>query len=125
MSKTVAVLLADGFEEIEAITPIDILRRLEFNVIIAGLSDDVSGAHGIKIDVDKSLDDLSAKNLDAVLLPGGLPGSTHLRDDERVIRLVREMAEAGKIVSAICAAPIVLAKAGLMKGKTCTGYPME
>ena len=125
MSKTIAVLFAEGFEEIEAVTPVDILRRLDFNVVMAGFAGEVVGAHGMSLKMDALLDDLSADELDAVILPGGLPGSTNLRDDERVIRLVRSMADAGKVVAAICAAPIVLAKAGIMTGRCCTGYPMD
>ena len=124
MSKTIAVLFADGFEEIEAVTPVDILRRLDFKVVMAGFADEVAGAHGMSLKMDTLVDDLVADDLDAIVLPGGLPGSTNLRDDDRVLRLVSSMSDAGKVVAAICAAPIVLAKAGIMKGRTCTGYPM-
>ena len=125
MSNKIAVLFANGFEEIEAVTPVDILRRLEFDVIMAGTDERVAGSHGIEMKMDTVIELLDSTELDAVVLPGGLPGSTNLRDDEQVIRLVQSMFDAGKVVAAICAAPIVLAKAGVMSGKTCTGYPMQ
>lgn len=124
MSKKIAVLLAEGFEEIEAVVPIDVLRRLEFEVVTASLGGRVSGSHGIVFEADGLVDGLDAAELDAVILPGGLPGAENLKNSPKVISLVKEMYNAGKIVAAICAAPIILAKAGIMTGKTCTGYPM-
>ena len=124
MSRKMAVLLAEGFEEIEAVIPIDVLRRLEFEVVTVSLGGKVSGSHGIIFDPDCLIDALDAAALDAVILPGGLPGAENLKNSPQVINLVREMYNAGKIVAAICAAPIALAQAGIMKGKTCTGYPM-
>ena len=123
--KSIAILLEEGFEEIEAIVPIDVLRRLEFNVILAGKSLQVSGSHSVEIKADSLISQLKYEELDAVILPGGLPGSTNLRDNRDVIKLVSEMYSAGKLVAAICAAPIVLAEAGIMSGKKSTGYPME
>ena len=123
--KSIAILLEDGFEEIEAIVPIDVLRRLEFNVILAGRTLQVSGSHSVEIKADRLISQLTAEELDAVILPGGLPGSTNLRDDNDVIKLVSDMYDAGKLVAAICAAPIVLAEAGIMSGKKSTGYPMD
>jgi 4-methyl-5(b-hydroxyethyl)-thiazole monophosphate biosynthesis len=122
--KKIAILLEDGFEEIEAIVPIDVLRRLEFDVILAGKTAKVAGAHNIHIDTDSLIEELKADELDAVILPGGLPGSTNLRDNPVVIELISSMYNSGKLVSAICAAPIALQKAGIMNGKVCTGYPM-
>lgn len=124
MSKKIAVLLAEGFEEIEAVVPIDVLRRLEFNVVTASITDKVSGSHGVAFDSDCLIDNLESADLDAVILPGGLPGAENLKNSPKVISLVKEMNTAGKIVAAICAAPIALAEAGIMAGKTCTGYPM-
>ena len=124
MSKKIAILFAEGFEEIEAVTPVDILRRLEFDVVMAGDSLNVTGSHDMALQMDCLISDLSASELDAVVLPGGLPGSTNLRDDPMVLELIRSMHDAGKVVAAVCAAPIALAKAGVLKGKTCTGYPM-
>ena len=124
MKKKIAVLLADGFEETEAIVPSDVLARLGCTVIHAGIRDRfVTGSHGFRIEASCLLKDLNADDLDAVFLPGGLPGATNLRDDPSVIALIRKMNDAGKIVSAICAAPIVLDKADVVKGRKVTGYP--
>lgn len=124
MQKRVAVLLAEGFEEIEAVVPIDVLRRLDVDVVTIAVDGNPVGAHDLDIKADCSMDDLVREELDAVILPGGLPGATNLMASNEVISLVQEMNSAGKIVAAICAAPIVLAQAGIMDGKTCTGYPM-
>jgi len=125
MSKEIAVLLADGFEEIEAVVPIDFLRRLDFNVITASLNEKTVGAHNLSFDVDCNINDLDIPSLDAVILPGGLPGAENLRNSHIIISLIQQMNNAGKIIAAICAAPIVLAEAGIMTGKICTGYPMK
>lgn len=120
----ILVILASGFEETEAVAPSDIWKRLGFNVTIAGLDDmQVTGAHGIVIEADALLDEVIGLDFDAVFLPGGMPGSTILRDDERVCNLVKTMADAGKVVSAICAAPMVLSKCGVLKGRKFTMYP--
>lgn len=124
MRKKVAVLLAEGFEEIEAVIPIDVLRRLDVEVVTAAVGDKPVGAHNLAFEADCRISDLAADELDALILPGGMPGSTNLMASAEVISLVRDLHSAGKIVAAICAAPIVLAKAGIMAGKTCTGYPM-
>lgn len=124
MQKKIAVLLAEGFEEIEAIVPIDVLRRLDQNVITATVGGQSNGAHGIIFETDCNISELNVDELDAVILPGGLPGATNLQKSAEVISLVRQLNHSGKIVAAICAAPIVLAEAGIMAGKTCTGYPM-
>ena len=122
--KTVAVLLADGFEEIEAVVPSDILKRLGYEVITAGIKPGtVTGAHGIRATPQCGIADLDADSLDAVFLPGGMPGSTNLRDCPAVIALLRKLYESGKTVSAICAAPIVLHKAGITGERRVTGYP--
>lgn len=120
----ILVILASGFEEIEATAPSDIWRRLGFKVTIAGLDDmQITGAHGIVVESDALLDEVKELDFDAVFLPGGMPGSTNLRDDERVCALVAKMAAAGKVVSAICAAPMVLSKCGVLNGKKFTMYP--
>ena len=124
MTKKIAVLLEEGFEEIEAIVPIDVLRRLEFNLSMAGVSSEVTGAHGVRIRTDFLISEVNYAEFDAVILPGGMPGSANLKDNSDVISLVKKMYAAGKITAAICAAPIVFAEAGIMTGKRCTGYPM-
>ena len=123
-NKKVLVILADGFEEIEAITPIDVLKRAGLDVILAGLSSKtVSGSHGIKIETDILLNDY--KDLpDAIVLPGGLPGAKNLAESPKVAELVKKMNQAKKIVGAICAAPaLVLAPIGILNGKKATCYP--
>ncbi|NQZ59979.1 MAG: DJ-1/PfpI family protein [Lentisphaeraceae bacterium] len=121
------VLFAEGFEEIEAITPVDVLRRANIEVITAGLSDlKVTGSHGISIAVDKLLDDvISREDFDILILPGGLPGSHYLRDDGRVIDLIRHMNAQEKLIAAICAAPVALEEAGILKNKKVTSHPSK
>lgn len=124
--KKIAVLLADGFEEIEALAPSDILKRLGYDVVLAGIKPGaVTGAHGIPVQPACELGELDADSLDAVFLPGGMPGSTNLRDSERVIALIRTLHSAGKIVSAICAAPIALHKAGVTAGRLSPVIPVR
>ena len=119
--------LADGFEEIEAVTIIDVLRRAEIIVTIAGLGSNAQaqGAHGVGVTVDCSIDDVRLDDFAAIVLPGGLPGATTLRDDDRVIAALRTMANSGRITAAICAAPIALVEAGLLNDASvrATSYP--
>jgi len=123
MTKAI-VPLANGFEEIEAVTIIDVLRRAGVDVTVAGVSElDVVGAHGIRIQADLHLADAARDTYDAVVLPGGLPGATNLRDDPRVLAAVREVVDQGGTAAAICAAPIVLEAAGLLRGRRVTCYP--
>ncbi|MFT6713468.1 MAG: 4-methyl-5(b-hydroxyethyl)-thiazole monophosphate biosynthesis [Planctomycetota bacterium] len=119
--------LAEGFEEIEAITIIDVLRRAELIVTIAGIgsSTHARGAHGISVEVDANMDDVDLDDYSAIVLPGGLPGATNLRDDQRVVDALKTMAATGRITAAICAAPIALAAAGLLDSASvrATSYP--
>ncbi|MCK9267748.1 MAG: DJ-1/PfpI family protein [Alkaliphilus sp.] len=122
--KKIMVPLAYGLEEIEAIAGIDVLRRADIEVITVSLGDlKVKGAHDIIVLADKSIDEVDVDEFDGILLPGGMPGSTNLRDDKRVINMIKSLNESGKLVSAICAAPIVLERAGVLKGRKATGYP--
>ncbi|GHT86029.1 DJ-1 family protein [Spirochaetia bacterium] len=128
MVKKALVFLADGFEEVEAITPIDYLQRAGITVTTAAVSggEMVKGAHHVGILADTTLEKLSvsAADWDAVVLPGGGKGSENLAASEGVSRFVTAMAEADKLVCAICAAPaLVLAPLGLLKGRTWTCYP--
>ena len=117
--KKIIVPLAQGLEEIEAITAIDVLRRANIGVTAVSLGDlKVKGAHDIVVLADKSIDEIDVNEFDGILLPGGMPGSTNLRDDERVINMVRSLDKKGKLVSAICAAPIVLERAGVLDRKS-------
>lgn len=120
----VIVPLAPGFEEIEAVTVIDILRRAEITVVVAGLEEGpVTGSHGIALKTDCSLDEAAHGDFDMVVLPGGMPGADHLRDDPRVIAMLQQLAARGKFTTAICAAPQVLAAAGLLDHRRATSYP--
>lgn len=127
MEKRVAVLLADGFEEGESLFVIDILRRAGFvcdGIYLEG--EIVRGAHDIRVFGDRSIDDLHVDDYDMIVLPGGQPGADHLRDDDRVIKAVQDFSnDPDKYVAAICAAPQVLAKAGVVDGKYVTSYPMD
>ena len=121
--KKVAILAAPGFEEIELMAPLDILRRLNMDVVLAGVqSDKVVSTHEVTVSTDTMLDKLHADKLDALILPGGA-GSWVLRDTPEVIHLVKKMHEAGKLVAAICAAPSVLGENGLLHGRKYTCYP--
>ncbi|MGB4457393.1 MAG: DJ-1 family glyoxalase III [Defluviitoga tunisiensis] len=120
------VFLADGFEEVEALTVVDYLRRAGIEVDTVSITNDnkVKGSHKITVIADKKIEELNDVSLyDAVIIPGGMPGSERLRDNHFVIDIVKKMNEAGKLVAAICAGPIVLAKAGVIKGKQVTSYP--
>ena len=123
MSK-VLVPLAKGFEEIEAVSIIDILRRAEIEVLVASLHDNflVKGANGIAIEANYHVENIKAKDIDMIVLPGGWDGTYALADDENVQRILKEMDAKGKNIGAICAAPYALNKAGVLKEKyTC--YP--
>jgi len=124
MDPKVLVLIAQGCEELEAVTCIDLLRRAEVEVVTAGLDGQpVTASRGVVLMPDCSLDSALASEYDMVVLPGGLPGAEHLANDVRVLDMVRRMASAGRFTCAICAAPTVLAKAGVLAGKRATSYP--
>ena len=120
----VLVPLADGCEELEAVTIIDLLRRAGVEVVAAGLKPGiVKASRGVQLVPDVTLDVALQDDYDMIVLPGGMPGATHLRDDPRIITLLRKMAAGGKYTAAICAAPAVLAAAGVLDGKSATSYP--
>lgn len=120
----VLVPLAQGCEELEAITITDLLVRAGIEVTTAGLDDNpVKASRGIRILPDTTIDRVINNQYDLVVLPGGLPGADHLRDDPRVQTILKRHASEGKYVAAICAAPKALAQAGLLEGKTATAYP--
>lgn len=121
--KKVAVILASGFEEIEALTPVDVLRRANFDVEMIGLTDSqVRGSHGILVEAD-SLFTGDLSGFDLIVLPGGMPGSVNLRDHDGLIEELQKAVNRGGLVAAICAAPIVLERAGLLEGRRYTCYP--
>jgi 4-methyl-5(b-hydroxyethyl)-thiazole monophosphate biosynthesis len=120
----VLVPLAPGFEEIEAVTVVDLLRRAGIKVRTASLDGpSVTGSHGITVTADIALDAVVADDYDMIVLPGGMPGAEHLRNDPRVISLLRRFAAAGRYTAAICAAPSVLAHAGLLDERSATSFP--
>ncbi|ODU40594.1 MAG: 4-methyl-5(B-hydroxyethyl)-thiazole monophosphate biosynthesis protein [Thiobacillus sp. SCN 63-374] len=120
----VLVPLADGCEELEAVTIIDLLRRAGIEVVSAGLKPGVvKASRGVQLVPDLTLDSALQDDYDMVVLPGGMPGAAHLKADPRILRLLKDMAAAGKYTAAICAAPMVLAEAGVLEGRQATSYP--
>lgn len=120
----VLVPLAPGCEELEAVTIIDLLRRAGIEVVVAGLVPGiVKASRGTQLVPDTTLDTALHEDYDMVVLPGGMPGAQHLKDDARIIALMQKMAATGRYTAAICAAPTVLAAAGVLSGKTATAYP--
>lgn len=122
--KRVCVFLAGGFEEIEAVTIIDVLRRAGITVVTAGVGGlRVQGAHGIVMMADMPLSEARQRSWDMLVLPGGMPGATHLRDDPGVQQMIKDQHGRGGRLAAICAAPIALQAAGVLRGVRATSYP--
>jgi len=120
----VLIPLAPGFEELEAVSLSNILRRAGIEVVMAGLHPgSVCASRGTVIVPDTSLEQVMHEDFDLVVLPGGLPGADNLRDDPRIIHLLQRNYAEGRLVGAICAAPKVLAQAGLLAGHRVTYYP--
>ncbi len=120
----VLIPLAPGCEELEAVTVVDLLRRAGIEVITAGLQPGaVTASRGVTLVPDAALDEIKDQDFDMIVLPGGLPGADHLDGDPRIHALLRRMSSAGRYTAAICAAPKVLANAGLLAGKAATCYP--
>lgn len=120
----VAVVLADGFEEVEAVAVIDVLRRAGIDTVVAGLHDGhITSARSVRIIPDTVIDTVKADDFDMIVLPGGQPGSDNLNADARVIALIRSFSQKRKLIGAICAAPIVLGSAGVLAGKRATAFP--
>ena len=122
---TVYVFFADGFEEVEAFTPVDVLRRAGLEVVMVSVTPDeiVTGAHGVPVLCDKNIVNCDFFDAAMLVLPGGMPGAATLGECEDLCREVTRFAEQQKPVAAICAAPMVLGKLGLLKGKRATCYP--
>ena len=119
----VYVFLAKGFEELEALAPVDVLRRAGVTVKTVGVTGKrVSGSHGISVNCDIIVNEATFDELDGIILPGGLPGTTNLEADETVQRFIDYAAENGKIIGAICAAPMILGHKGLLQGKNAVCY---
>lgn len=120
----VLVPLAQGCEELEAITITDLLVRAGISVTTCGLDEHpVKASRGTTIIPDTSINDVMAETFDLIVLPGGLPGADHLRDNVQLQTLMKKQADENKYLAAICAAPKALAQAGLLDGKTATSYP--
>lgn len=123
-TKRVLVPLAEGFEEIEFVAIADVLRRAGVEVVVAGLDPgSVEGAHGLCIETDAALADVDVDSFDMLVLPGGMPGTTNLMADERVLAAVRSMHARERTTAAVCAAPMVLARAGVLSGVPVTSHP--
>ena len=122
----VLTLLAPGFEEIEAITVIDLLRRAEIEVTVAGLEDEsVTGAHGIVVKPDQFYHHIDPLDYDILFLPGGQPGTDNLKNDPLILQWIKDFYNSGRLVTAICAAPTALLEAGILEGRRVTSYPGE
>ena len=120
----ILVPLAQGCEELEAVTIIDLLRRAQLEVVTAGLDEGpVRASRGTRLLPDATLDEALSRDYDMIVLPGGLPGADHLDRDPRIHALLARMAEQGGYIAAICAAPKVLVNAGLLRGRRATAFP--
>lgn len=123
--KKVALFLANGFEEIEALATVDILRRALIQVETVSISDEVNvtGAHGVTVVADNIFSETDFSDIDVLVLPGGMPGAKHLNEHNELKTLIGKFNDAGKLIAAICAAPIVLGGLGMLQNKRATCYP--
>lgn len=123
--KKAYVHFAEGFEEIEALTIIDVLRRAEIPTDMVSVTGQrqVTGAHGIKIVTDTVFEDVDYATAEIVILPGGMPGSKNLQDHAGLAKVLKQKAESKEAIAAICAAPMVLGELGILEGKNATCYP--
>ena len=121
----IAVHLAEGFEEIEAISIVDVLRRAGLEVIMVSVANDlkVTGAHQIQVIADQLFDDVNYDLVDMIVLPGGMPGAKNLNDNTGLKKQIENFNKKGKLLGAICAAPLVFGEMGLLKGKKATCFP--
>ncbi len=124
MKKT-GVFLAEGFEEIEGLTVVDILRRAGIDVVTISVmgQKEVCGSHKITVLADALFEEVNFEEYEGIVLPGGMPGTTNLGGHSGVNRIIKSFAEQGKLVAAICAAPSVLGQAGILEGKKAACYP--
>jgi protein deglycase len=125
MEKTVAVHLAEGYEETEAVSIIDILRRagIDTRVVSVTGKPEVTGSHGIRITADQLFEDMAYESIGMIVLPGGMPGATHLKDHAGLGREILHFHRQGKRLGAICAAPLVFGHLGILIGHSATCYP--
>ena len=121
---TVLIPLANGCEELEAVTLIDLLRRADITVVTASLgSQTITASRGVHLVTDTTLENILYDDFDMIILPGGMPGTTHLNNDPHIHAILKRLHQSNKAIAAICAAPLVLATAGLLDGKKATCYP--
>ena len=125
MELITTVHLAEGFEEIEAVTIIDVLRRAEIETIVVSVSGhpEVEGAHGLKIRADRLFEDIDYEEVDMIVLPGGMPGAANLKDHIGLRNKIIQLHGEDKLLGAICAAPMVFGALGLLEGEKATCYP--
>jgi len=124
MTRRACVLFVDGFEEIEAVTVVDVLRRAGVQTSMVGVEQrQVTGSHGIAVQMDSVLHDVATSRFDVVILPGGMPGAATLRDSAAVRDFVVGQHDQGAIAAAICAAPMALGRFGLLDGRQATCFP--
>ena len=123
--KRAVILFAEGYETVEALLVVDLLRRGGVEVTMASITEDefVRSSHGVNVEMDAVLGEVDVLDYDAVILPGGMPGTMNLGVDVAVTGALKQMNRDGKIVAAICAAPSVLGKCGILEGKKATCYP--
>lgn len=120
----IVVLFAEGFEEVEALAPVDILRRAGLSVVMAGVGGkEITGSHGITVKMDAEAGEIDPEEVEALVLPGGLPGTLNLEGSQAVQGLLEHCAARGKTIGAICAAPSVLAHKGLLENREATAFP--
>ena len=123
--KKVAVLIANGTEEIEVLTPLDLLRRTDAKAHLISVSEKtVKCSHEVLITADNLIGEVDLSSYDAIVIPGGMPGATNIANDERVMLALNKMDKDGKLIASICASPaVVLKSSGVLKGKRATCYP--
>lgn len=118
------MFLAEGFEEVEAIATLDVIRRAKIDIETVGVgSKNITGAHGVTVRCDIDTDEATFTGLEGVILPGGMPGTKNLLADDHVNKAIDYCYSQGKLVSAICAAPMILGVKGLLRGKEATCFP--
>ena len=118
------VFLAEGFEETEALAPVDVMRRAKLDVKTVGVTGEcVTSSHGVPVKADITIDNIDLDDVQGVVLPGGMPGTLNLEANEKVLETVKYSCENGKIVAAICAAPSILGHLGILDGKKTTCFP--
>jgi len=121
----IGIFMANGMEEVECLTVVDLLRRAGIKVVTIAIGEDkmVTGAHKICVMADELLKDIDCNAFEGVVLPGGMPGTIYLKENAKVCQVVKEFVAANKLIAAICAAPTVFGEMGLLKGKNATCYP--